>query len=227
VIPLANVEFRGSKAMNAGQIPVAVKPRASLGRIIWRVIYWGSIVVGAWGIVLMLRRAPAPQVTVSPEAARSAEQKLATLAAPSAPSLTPSEPQRIALSEEELNSFLAARLRFAEGGAGTEPSLEQVKASVRDVKVTFVGDRARAFVLFNLAGKDLTLQLEGRLHVVDGYLRFEPTGGSLGDLSVPGSVLDAAISRLFTSPENRENFRLPPDIRDIRIENGELVIERQ
>jgi hypothetical protein len=207
--------------------PAAPKPRPSVWRQIWRVIYWASIVGGAWGIVLMLRRAPAPQVTVSPEAARSAETKLAALAAPSAPSLTPNEPQKIALTEEELNSFLNTRLALAGGGAGTEPSLAQVKGSVRDVKVTLVGDRVRAFVLFNLAGKDLTLQLEGRLHVVDGYLRFEPTEGSLGDLSVPGSALDAALARVFSDPQTRESLRMPRDVRDIRVENGELVIERQ
>ena len=216
--------------MNAGNPPgvnpitAAPKRPASLLQKIWRVIYWGSILLGAWGLILMLRRAPSPQMTLSPQAERSAEEKLATLAAASAPSLSPGEPRRIALTEEELNSFLAARLL---PGGGAEPSLEQVKGSVRDLKVRLAGDRVNAFVLFNLAGKDLTLQLEGRLRVVNGYVRFEPTGGSMGDFPLPQSALDAAISRLFDNPENHESFRVPPEIRDIRVENGELVIERQ
>jgi hypothetical protein len=99
--------------------------------------------------------------------------------------------------------------------------------SVRDLKVTLSGDRARFFGLFSVAGKDMTLAMEGRLHVVDGYVRFEPTGGSLGDLALPQSALEAVISRIMNSPETRESFRMPASIRDVRVENGELVIERQ
>jgi len=209
--------------MNPGQIPGASKPPAGLARRIWRVIYWGTILAGAWGIILMLRRAPAPQVTTSSEAALSAGQKLSALAAPPALHLSPGEPQRIELTEEEVNSFLAERLLEA----GTQPPLGQGIGSVRDVKVTFFGDRARIYALFNLAGKDLSLAMEGRLRVAGGYLRFEPTGGSLGDLALPPSALDAFMSRLFDSPEAREAFRMPPSIRDVRVENGELVIERQ
>jgi hypothetical protein len=155
------------------------------------------------------------------------EKKLQTLAAPPASSLTPTGPQRIALTEEELNSYLTAHLALQGGAPGAEPGVEQAKSSVRDVKVTLEGDRARVFAVFNLAGKDLTLELEGRLRVAGGYLRFEPTGGKLGDLSLPQSALAALFSRLLDTPENRESFRMPPEIRDIRVENGELVIERQ
>jgi len=31
-----------------------------------------------------------------------------------------------------------------------------------------------AYVVFNFHGKDMTLQLEGRLTAANGYLRFEP-----------------------------------------------------
>jgi hypothetical protein len=207
--------------------PAPPKPPVSVWRKAWRVFYWLSILAGVWTLVLMLRRAPVPQVSVSPQAARSAENKLAALAAPPVPSLTPGEPPRIALSEEELNSYLAARLALQGGAPGMQPAAGQANSSVRDVKVTLQGDRARVFAVFNLAGKDLTLELEGRLHVVDGYLRFEPTAGKLGDLSLPQSALDATVSTIVNNPMNRDAFRMPPGIRDIRVENGELVIERQ
>lgn len=213
--------------MNVGSMPaahpapVSPKPPVSIWRKAWRVFYWLSILAGLWTLVLMLRRAPVPQVSVSPQAARSAESKLAALAAPPPPSLTPGEPQRIALTEEELNSYLAARLALQGGSAG------QAGSSVRDLKVALEGDRARVFAVFDLVGKDLTLVLEGRLHVVDGYLRFEPTGGQLGDLSLPQSALDATVATLLNNPMNRDAFRVPPSIRDIRVENGELVIVRQ
>jgi hypothetical protein len=31
-------------------------------------------------------------------------------------------------------------------------------------------------------------------------------------------------NRLFDSPENREKFRLPPHIQDMRIEHGQLIV---
>jgi hypothetical protein len=36
--------------------------------------------------------------------------------------------------------------------------------------------------------------------------------------------VDRAVRRLFDSPENKEKFRLPPHIRDLRVENGEIVV---
>jgi len=217
--------------MTAPRTPASVpaatpaKSPPSLARRIWRVIYWASILIGLWWLILMLRRAPAPQVTRSVEAARSAQQKLAMLVA-EPPSLTSAGHLRIVLSEEEVNSLLAARLGLG-AGPETQPDIEQLKAAVRNVEVTLSGDRAQAYVLFNLVGKDLTLQLEGHLHVVGGYLQFQPTGGSLGELALPQSALDAAITRIYNDPEKRESFRVPPEIRDIYVENGALIIERQ
>ena len=45
----------------------------------------------------------------------------------------------------------------------------------------------------------------------------------------PGSLYRARRSSelcgsSFDSPENREQFRIPPHIRDIRVENGTLVV---
>ena len=64
------------KIPTANSPPAPPKPPASIWRKAWRVFYWASIVAGAWMLVLMLRRAPSPQVTVSPQAAQSAEQKM-------------------------------------------------------------------------------------------------------------------------------------------------------
>ncbi|PYT35690.1 MAG: hypothetical protein DMF52_09860 [Acidobacteria bacterium] len=79
-------------------------------------------------------------------------------------------------------------------------------------------------MLFDLYGKELSLTLEGRLSVQDGYLRLSPTRLMLGSLPIPQVTVDRAVSSLFESPENRERFRLPPDIRSLRVENGELVV---
>jgi hypothetical protein len=208
--------------------PATEKKPPSVWRRIWRLLYWMSILAAVWTLVLVLRPAPAPQIAVNPQAAHSAEEKLQGLAALPSRSVAGETP-KITLTEEELNSYLSSHLALSPGGddSASEPSIEKLKSSVRDVKVSLEGDRARAFVVFHLAGKDMTLQLEGRLRVTDGYLRFEPTSGKLGDFDLPQTALDTAVERLFDSPENRDQFRVPPGIRDIRVENGQLVIERQ
>jgi hypothetical protein len=86
------------------------------------------------------------------------------------------------------------------------------------------GDRVQGYVVFNLHGVDLSLDLEGQLHAENGYLRFEPTGGKLGSLPIPQSTLETAVKRLLDSTENKEKLRLPDNVRDIRVENGALVI---
>jgi hypothetical protein len=102
--------------------------------------------------------------------------------------------------------------------------VEQAQSNVSDVQVNLEGDQVSAYVLFNLYGKDLSLMLEGRLYAQNGYLRLDPTLVQLGSLKIPQASVDRAVRRLFESPENLDKFRLPPAVRDIRVENGQLVI---
>jgi hypothetical protein len=107
---------------------------------------------------------------------------------------------------------------------GSEPSIDEVRSNVKDVKVTMQDDRVQAYVLFDFHGKDLTLVLEGRLAAKDGYLRFIPTSGKIGSLPIPQSTLEGAVQRMLDSPENRDKLRLPDGVGDVRIENGQLVV---
>jgi len=98
-----------------------------------------------------------------------------------------------------------------------------MRSNVRDFKIQLVDDHVKAYVLFDVHGKDMTLQLEGRLAAQNGYLNFEPVSGQIGSLPIPQSTLESAVRRLMESPENREKLKLPPQIADLRIENGEVV----
>lgn len=108
--------------------------------------------------------------------------------------------------------------------AGTSAEqIDQVRSQVKDVKVELVDDRVRAYVVFDLHGKDVTLQLEGKLGAQDGYLNFEPVSGQIGSLPLPPSALQSAMRHILESPENREKFKLPADMSGLKIENGEVV----
>src|ERR1700729_169612 len=108
--------------------------------------------------------------------------------------------------------------------AGDPRSIEDVQSSVKDVKVDMDGDLVKAYVVFDFHGKDLSLELDGHLGSQDGYLKFVPVAGKLGSLPLPQSTLDAAVQKMMESPENREKLKLPNDINDIQIVNGNAVV---
>jgi hypothetical protein len=103
-------------------------------------------------------------------------------------------------------------------------TLEQVQSSVKDVKVDMDGDLVKAYVTFDFHDKDLSLELDGHLAAQGGYLKFEPVAGKLGSLPLPQSALDSAVEKMMSSPENREKLRLPPDISNIQIVDGQAVV---
>jgi len=103
------------------------------------------------------------------------------------------------------------------------PTLEEVQSAVKDVRVDLQGDVVKAYIVYNFHGQDLSLELDGHLHAENGYLKFDPVSGSLGSLPLPSSVLQSAAERLFDSPENREKLKLPDNVTDIQIVDGQVV----
>jgi hypothetical protein len=157
-------------------------------------------------LVSHLDIAPTPTADSSRVAAASTTQSAAAGGATS--SASPSSGYALDLS--------------APSGTSAE-QIEQVRSSVKDVKVELIEDRVRAYVVFDFHGKDMTLQLEGKLGAEDGYLHFQPVAGQIGSLPIPKSTLEAAVARMMESPENREKLKLPNDMSGLKIQNGEVV----
>ncbi|HYL86022.1 MAG TPA: hypothetical protein VE263_17485 [Candidatus Angelobacter sp.] len=213
---------------------------ASRWKLAFRIVRWTTYAFALIVIALVLHKTPPPPVETSPQAAARAEQKFEDVER----SVDAGQPATLRMDETELNSYLSSHLDLAgneppkpasaggpqggvNGGAPTPQDVEQMRSNVRDVKVQLIEDRVIAYVLFDVHGKDMTLQLEGRLSAQNGYLRFEPLNGQIGSLPIPQSTLESAVRRLMDSPENREKLRLPPQIADLRIENGEVVARYQ
>jgi hypothetical protein len=229
-------------APSNGSRPDTLPPRKlSPLRLVFRIIRWTTYAAAIVTLLMVFQAVPPPVIATSPEAAARVEQKVEAVeqAVASGQSAT------LRLDQVELNSYLAFHLDISPGGltnAAPNPTprgdansnlpapsgtpaeqVQQARSSVRDVKVELVEDRLRAYVVFDFHGKDLTLQLEGRLASANGYLRFEPVSGQLGSLPIPQSALETAVQRMMDSPENREKLKLPPEISDLRIQNGELL----
>jgi hypothetical protein len=210
--------------------------RPNIWKRIFRIVRWTTYACAVITLILLLHKAPPPIVETSPQAAARAEEKFEQVEK----AVANGQPATLRLDETELNSYLASHLDLA-GDGGPKPApggfaqsapngstptpqeVEQMRSNVRDVKVQLVDDRVKAYVLFDVHGKDMTLQLEGRLGAQNGYLRFEPLSGEIGSLPIPQSTLESAVQRLMDSPENREKLKLPSEISDLRIQNGEMV----
>lgn len=220
-----------------GEFAHAVRAPASSWKRIFRIIRWTTYTLALVALVLMFHKARPPLVETSPQAAARAEEKLEQVEK----NVASGQPATLRLDETELNSYLGSHLALegksaasspsnagtqgsAGGGGPTAEQVEQMRSNVRDVKVQLIEDRVKAYVVFDVHGKDMTLQLEGRLGAQNGYLRFEPLSGEFGALPIPLSALQAAVQRLMDSPENRDKLKLPPEISDLRIENGEIVV---
>src|SRR5713101_9214652 len=214
----------------------AAPSRSSLWKRIFRIVRWTTYAFAFATLILLLHKAPPPIVETSPQAAARAEEKFQDVEK----AVANGQPATLRMDETELNSYLASHLTLegngaanqataggaqgAANGAGPTPQeVEEMRSNVRDFKVQLMDDRVKAYLVFDVHGKDMTLQLEGRLGAQNGYLRFEPVSGQFGSLPIPLSALESAVQRLMDSPENREKLKLPSEISDLRIQNGEIV----
>ncbi len=215
-------------------------PRSFLRRA-YRVFRWGSLAALVILLGLIVRPSPPPQVTVAPDAATQAGIKVQEFQS----AAQQGRPDSLELDESELNGWLSSNLALKK--TNPEPAqavakpgsiislakkalapeavqVEQVQSSVREVRVALGEDSLLAYTVFDAHGVDLSLELEGRLLARDGFLCFEPIRGKLGSLPLLAGTLQKTADRLFNSPENKEKFRLPPQIRDVHVEHGRLIV---
>jgi hypothetical protein len=131
-------------------------------RRVFRVGRWVALSVSLVVLVLLLRPAAPPEVKTDPQAAERVQAKVEHAAQTAVEGGTPV----LQLDEAELNAWIQSNLALATPptpdpprapGSPSEPTLQEVQSSLRDVKINLVGDELRAYVLFNLYGKDLTL----------------------------------------------------------------------
>lgn len=209
---------------NGAPSTVAAKPNP--WKLIFRIFRWTTYAFALIAILMIFHASPPPPVVTSTQAAASADQKIQAVEQ----AVNSGQPATLRMDESELNSYLASHLDISPNGSpnpspgGASPAdVEQVRSAVKDVKVQLIDDRVRAYVVFGFHGKDMTLQLEGKLGAEDGYLRFEPVSGQIGSMPIPQSSLETAVRHMMESPENREKLRLPAEMSGLKIENGEIV----
>jgi len=203
-----------------------------------RIISLATLAISIFTLYLVLKKpAPVAAPAASPAAvaanAQSFQQKISQLEQPQASAEGTPE---VRINSAELSAALAQAagmlplpMNTPTGngqptGSGSATSMEFPGAvpDVKDYQVSMDGDIVRGQFLTQIAGKDVYVTLGGHLGAKDGYATFEATEAKIGDLSVPASLVNEALQKKLT--EQRDQLKLPDNVKDIKIENGELVL---
>lgn len=197
---------------------------------VFRILPWISLILSIGVLLLILRQTPPLSIQIDPQAADRVAHKMAQLQM----AVQAGQPHAVTLNEAELNQWMRDNLAIASAHqaqqagipdpVGSELSVQEVQSALKDVRMNLMGNQLRAYALFALYGKEISLQLDGTIETQGGYIRLKPTAGKLGSLPIPSSTLDHVVHQLFDSPQNRDKFQLPPQIESVRIENNTLVI---
>jgi hypothetical protein len=202
-----------------------------------RIISFATLAISILTLVLVLRR-PAPVATPAAPAAAAADaqsfqEKVNHLAQPRTPGEGESE---IRMTSGELSAALAQATGLLPSAAPANTSTSAPSSpspasgamefpgavpSIKDYQVSMDGDIVRGQFLTQIAGKDVYLTLAGHLGSKDGYATFDATEVKVGDLSVPASLVNGVLQKKLA--EQRDQLKLPDNVKDLKVENGELV----
>ena len=208
-----------------------------------RIIGFVTLGISILTLVLVLKR-PAPLAPVAAPAraaanAQSFQEKVNQLAQPKVAGEGESE---VRMNSGELSAALAqaagllpAATPAPANNSSNSPassSLSSPAASpamefpgavpnIKDYQVSMDGDIVRGQFLTQIAGKDVYLTLAGHLGSKDGYATFDATEVKVGDLSVPASLVNGVLQKKLA--EQRDQLKLPENVKDLKVENGELV----
>jgi hypothetical protein len=135
------------------------------------------------------------------------------------------------MNADELNAALAQAAgaltsQVAPGsdsnsGSGGASPVSMAVPTLKDPQLSMDGDLLRGQFLTQIAGKDVYLTLAGHLGAKDGYATFDATEVKVGDLTIPASLVNEVLQKKLA--EQRDQLKLPPNVKDLKIENGQLV----
>jgi hypothetical protein len=174
---------------------------------------------------------PQPATTEAVPPADS-ETNQSPSAAPAVQETTPApisgfqQKTEVHVNSDEVGAVLAQALGAAGGGELTPDSnIGSSAPAIKDQQVSFDGDVVHGQFLTEIAGKDVWVTVSGHLGSKDGYATFDPTEFKVGDLSVPVSLVNPALQKKLA--EQRDRLKLPDYVGDVKVQNGELVMQQK
>jgi len=195
-----------------------------------------TLAISVFTLVMVLRK-PAPvAVPVSAAAtaanAQSFNEKVDRLVQPTSAGQSGGE---VRMSSGELTAAIAQASGMLPTAAALTPSAPSANSAtpgggpelpgpvpnIKDYQLSMDGDLLRGQFLTQIGGKDVYLTLAGHLSAKDGYATFEATEAKVGDLSVPVSLVNEALQKKLA--EQHDQLKLPNNVKDLKVENGEMV----
>lgn len=158
-------------------------------------------------------------------AAPSQDQQAAASGPAAQNPVTSGQPKpEVHLNSDEVGAALAQALGAAGAGQlSPDSNLGSGAPAVKDQQVSFEGDVMHGQFLVEIAGKDVWVTVSGHLASKDGYATFEPTEFKVGDLNVPVSLVNPALQKKLA--EQHDRLKLPEYVGDVKVQNGELVMQ--
>ena len=130
------------------------------------------------------------------------------------------------IKSDEIGAALAQALGTAGSGQlSPDSNLGSGAPTIKDQQVSFEGDVVHGQFLTEVAGKDVWVTVSGHIASKDGYATFEPTEFKVGDLNVPVSLVNPALQKKLA--EQRDRLKLPEYVGDVKVQNGELVMQQK
>jgi hypothetical protein len=161
------------------------------------------------------------ETTQSPSAVSAVQESTA-----SAPISGFQQKTEVHVNSDEVGAVLAQALGAAGGGELTPDSnIGSSAPAIKDQQVSFDGDVVHGQFLTEIAGKDVWVTVSGHLGSKDGYATFDPTEFKVGDLNVPVSLVNPALQKKLA--EQRDRLKLPDYVGDVKVQNGELVMQQK
>jgi len=198
-----------AKPTQEGEKP---KPR------VWRIVGWAALgfvalvlVSGGVAAILIFHNVPPPKVNVDTTALQRLQAEWQSNQTQTAPS-APHKPHVFLIDEGQVN----AAIRYKEAN-------EYTGANPPDMTVQIEGDRLHVYMSSVSNGRTISVDLEVKLRVRDGYLQVEPISGRIGSLPIPRKTLEAFCRAMMNSPAGQEVLRLPPYLSDLRVEDSKIV----
>ena len=208
-----------------------------------RIISIATLIASVVAIILVLKK-PAP--VAQPQApaaivehAQSFDQKMAEFqqAAQQSQTNTPqpavvadtAQPASLAskpevhINSDEVSAVLAQTLGAGASGLTPNSNVGGGAPVIKDQQVSLDGDQVHGQFLTEIGGKDVWITISGHIGEKDGYATFDPTEFRVGDLNVPVSLVNPALQKKLA--EQRDRLKLPDNVGNMKVENGELVMQ--
>ncbi|MGO8786895.1 MAG: hypothetical protein ACLQVL_05860 [Terriglobia bacterium] len=182
---------------------------------LYRIVPISILVLMLLAVMLALRTPSTTLVPAIAQDAKSFDEKILSLEKAHPQGAT----ETAHITETELTSKLQQGLDEIPPDKGT--------VVLKAASVHLEGDGFVGVFTLDASGKELYLTMTGSVGVLNGRLNLQPSSAKLGSLPIPAIAFRRLLQRQFDTPETRERLRLPEFIKDVHIENGELLVVSQ